>query len=68
MVLVLALLQLFITYILSWFLLIPFFFSCFFFVVGNATYKSLCLSVGRSVGCSVCQSVDPTFTFSMRTA
>ena len=31
-----------------------------FFVAGNATYKSLCLLVGRSVG--------HAFTFSMRTA
>ena len=30
------------------------------FVAGNATYKSLCLSVGRLFG--------HTFTFSMRTA
>ena len=27
------------------------------FVVGNATYKPLCRSVGRSVGLSVCRSV-----------
>ena len=34
------------------------------FVAGNATYNSLCLLVGLSVG----RSVGHTFAFSMRTA
>merc|ERR1711875_66312 len=40
-----------------------FFFVYHFFVAGNATYNSLCRSVGRSVGWSASLSVGRSVTF-----